>query len=148
MLLTPEHRGTFLPQNLAAPNPDFDQLAYALPTANGGSKFTLVGPAKPSKELKVEIKEIKEIKEFKEIEKNQIKEIETKNVPELPDPKVAETAPVQNPATPVSTGVQQILGLMAQRLDDLELRAVNGQSFIQPQERPSVGEQVVNQPRN
>ena len=41
LLLTPEHRGTFLPQNLAAPNPDFDQLAYSLPTATGSSLFTL-----------------------------------------------------------------------------------------------------------
>lgn len=43
LLLTPEHRGTFLPQNLAAPNPDFDQLAYSLPTATGSSLFKLGG---------------------------------------------------------------------------------------------------------
>jgi hypothetical protein len=41
LLLTPEHRGTFLPQNLAAAIPDFDQLAYALPTANGSSLYQL-----------------------------------------------------------------------------------------------------------
>jgi len=41
LLLTPEHRGTFLPQNLAANVPDFDQLAYALPTANGSSLYQL-----------------------------------------------------------------------------------------------------------
>lgn len=41
LLLTPEHRGTFLPQNLAAATPDFDQLAYALPTANGSSLYQL-----------------------------------------------------------------------------------------------------------
>ena len=41
LLLTPEHRGTFLPQNLAANIPDFDQLAYALPTANGSSLYQL-----------------------------------------------------------------------------------------------------------
>ncbi len=43
LLLTPEHRGTFLPQNLAAPNPDFDQLVYSLPTATGSSLFKLGG---------------------------------------------------------------------------------------------------------
>ena len=41
LLLTPEHRGTFLPEDITAPTPDFDQLAYSLPTANGGSLFTL-----------------------------------------------------------------------------------------------------------
>jgi hypothetical protein len=41
LLITPEHRGTFLPVDLSAPMPDFDQLAYALPTATGGSLFTL-----------------------------------------------------------------------------------------------------------
>ncbi|MFB2893000.1 hypothetical protein ACE1CI_08820 [Aerosakkonemataceae cyanobacterium BLCC-F50] len=41
LLLTPEHRGTFLPQNINAPTPDFDQLAYALPTANGSSLYQL-----------------------------------------------------------------------------------------------------------
>ncbi|MGB5961951.1 MAG: hypothetical protein WBG73_14885 [Coleofasciculaceae cyanobacterium] len=43
LLLTPEHRGTFLPQNLAAPNPDFDQLVYSLPTATGSSLFKVGG---------------------------------------------------------------------------------------------------------
>lgn len=41
LLLTPELRGTFIPQNLAAANLDFDQLAYSLPTATGSSLFTL-----------------------------------------------------------------------------------------------------------
>jgi hypothetical protein len=141
LLLTPEHRGTFLPQNLAAAIPDFDQLAYALPTANGSSKFTLTGPAKPFKELKAEIKEFKE--------KNEFKEIENKIPDTIPDPKISETGTLENPATPaISNGAQQILGLMAQRLDQLEQRLANGQSFIQPQERPNVGEQIVNQPRN
>lgn len=41
LLLTPEHRGTFLPSDLNAAVPDFDQLAYAIPTANGGSFYKL-----------------------------------------------------------------------------------------------------------
>lgn len=43
LLLTPEQRGTFLPRNLSSPNPDFDQLAYSLPTATGSSLFKLGG---------------------------------------------------------------------------------------------------------
>lgn len=39
VLLTPEHRGTFVPQNLTGANLDFDQLVYALPTATGSSLF-------------------------------------------------------------------------------------------------------------
>jgi hypothetical protein len=48
LLATPEHRGTFLPKGYVVPSTppiittlDFDQLAYALPTANPGSKFNL-----------------------------------------------------------------------------------------------------------
>ncbi len=45
LLLTPQHRGTFLPKGFVVgtppSNPDFDQLAYSLPTANGGAQVTL-----------------------------------------------------------------------------------------------------------
>ena len=48
LLATPEHRGTFLPKGYVVPETppivtslDFDQLAYALPTANPGNKFKL-----------------------------------------------------------------------------------------------------------
>lgn len=57
LLLTPEQRGTFLPRNLSTPNPDFDQLAYSLPTATGSSLFKLGGfllPNIPPIELPVE----------------------------------------------------------------------------------------------
>lgn len=56
LLLTPEHRGTFLPKNLSLPNPDFDQLVYSLPTATGSSLFKLGGfllPILPSVEAPV-----------------------------------------------------------------------------------------------
>jgi len=36
LLVTPQIRGTFLPADLSAPNPDFDQQSYVLPTANPG----------------------------------------------------------------------------------------------------------------
>ncbi|MEA5582764.1 hypothetical protein VB620_15615 [Nodularia harveyana UHCC-0300] len=41
LLVTPDQRGTFLPNNLNDKLPDFDQIAYALPTANGGSFLSL-----------------------------------------------------------------------------------------------------------
>lgn len=49
LLLTPEHRGTFLPKDIVIPpagpvtsvTKDFDQLAYALPTAQGKAQYTL-----------------------------------------------------------------------------------------------------------
>lgn len=48
LLVTPEHRGTFLPKGYVVPSTppivttlDFDQLAYALPTANPGNKYNL-----------------------------------------------------------------------------------------------------------
>jgi hypothetical protein len=36
LLVSPQIRGTFVPNDLAAPNPDFDQQSYGLPTPNGG----------------------------------------------------------------------------------------------------------------
>ncbi len=46
LLLSPEHRGTFLPKGFVIPdNPstetpqDFDQLVYSIPTAQGGTGF-------------------------------------------------------------------------------------------------------------
>ncbi len=51
LLLTPQHRGTFLPKGFRVPatppaanartREDFDQLAYSLPTAMGGAQVTL-----------------------------------------------------------------------------------------------------------
>lgn len=43
LLVTPEHRGTFLPNNLDDSILDFDQIAYTLPLASGGSLVTLPG---------------------------------------------------------------------------------------------------------
>lgn len=137
LLLTPEHRGTFLPQNLLVSRSalDFDQLAYSLPTSVGGSLFTLTAPvSKQSKELKIEVKEFEKVQKDKDFEKIQAE-------------KLPETSQVENlTSADGSNDLQRLIGLMAQRLDQIE--QANGQSFIQPQERPSVGQQVVNQPRN
>ncbi|TVP65493.1 MAG: hypothetical protein EA343_03370 [Nodularia sp. (in: Bacteria)] len=44
LLVTPEQRGTFLPNDINQILPDFDQIAYGIPTANGGS-FLRLEPA-------------------------------------------------------------------------------------------------------
>lgn len=41
LLVSPQIRGTFVPNDLATPNPDFDQQAYSLPTPSGSSLITL-----------------------------------------------------------------------------------------------------------
>jgi len=126
LLLTPEHRGTFLPQNLAAPNPDFDQLVYSLPTATGSSLFTLRSfvpvPAKPIKDLTDAPGGI------------QVSEKLSKDVA---DNNTIPTVPIG--------GIEQMFNQMAERINGLEERIeAAGKSFISPQERPEVGEQVVN----
>ena len=120
LLLTPEHRGTFLPQNLAAPNPDFDQLVYSLPTATGSSLFTL-------KSFLVVPFPI------------------TSDAGEIP---ISEKA-IKDAADTVSNipvgGLEQMFNQVAERINGLEQRIeAAGKSFISPQERPAVGEQVIN----
>lgn len=41
LLVSPQIRGTFVPNDLGTPDPDFDQQAYSLPTPNGGSSIIL-----------------------------------------------------------------------------------------------------------
>lgn len=105
LLLTPEHRGTFLPQNLAAPNPDFDQLAYSLPTATGSSLFTL-------KSFLI---------------------IPPINLPLEPLPVGSPVTPV-DPLTVVPlNGLEQMFNQMAERINVLEKRLESvGKSFIAP----------------
>ncbi|NEO56103.1 MAG: hypothetical protein F6K54_25330 [Okeania sp. SIO3B5] len=123
VLLTPEHRGTFVSENPPIVS-DFDQLVYALPTATGGSLFQLPSliSDKNIKEIKPEIKEIKEAKEF---EKNPKENIET------------VTANQGNE-------VQQTLALMAQSIDNIGQRLATQEAFISSEERPVVGEVAVN----
>ena len=120
LLLTPEHRGTFLPQNLAAANLDFDQLVYSLPTATGSSLFTL-------KSFLVGIPPI--ISDAGEIPVSE---------------KAIKDAADTVPNIPVG-GLEQMFNQMAERINGLEQRIeAAGKSFISPQERPTVGEQVIN----
>ncbi|NEQ21705.1 MAG: hypothetical protein F6K28_21315 [Microcoleus sp. SIO2G3] len=119
LLLTPEHRGTFLPQNLAAPNPDFDQLVYSLPTATGSSLFTL---------RSFSIKDIIDVPGGIPASEKAIKDVTDNPIPTVP-----------------IGGIEQMFNQMAERINGLEERIeAAGKSFISPQERPEVGEQVVN----
>ncbi|MBD1805892.1 hypothetical protein H6F98_10570 [Microcoleus sp. FACHB-SPT15] len=126
VLLTPEHRGTFLPQNLAAPNPDFDQLVYSLPTATGSSLFTLRSVFEPV--LPKNIKDIIDTSGGIQLSEKAIKDVTDNTVPTIP-----------------IGGIEQMFNQMAERINGLEERIeAAGKSFISPQERPEVGEQVVN----
>jgi hypothetical protein len=130
LLLTPEHRGTFLPTNLAAATPDFDQLVYALPTATGSSLFTLTGRV------------IKALKP--EFEMPPVKQLENKPVFDTPGKPITDKLdklPAETPEIPIPVGdMQRMLGVIAQRIDDLDARLANGQAFISAEERPRVGE--------
>jgi hypothetical protein len=107
-----------------------------------------------AKELKPEVKEAqKELKEHKpEIKENNKEFKEHKGeVEKLRDKireKLADGAPPPS-GDPMgqSADVMQLLAIIAQRLDDLEARLASGQAFIRPEERPDVGGQALNQPR-
>lgn len=123
VLLTPEHRGTFVNKGVMNLS-EFDQLVYSLPTATGSSLFQLTSP-KVFKEVKPEIKEIPDIK-----------------VREIPD----ISKPDPDNITLPNLELQQSLGLMAQTIDNIQQRLEqNGEAFISPDERPAVGEQALNE---
>lgn len=122
LLLTPEHRGTFLPQNLTAPNLDFDQLVYSLPTATGSSLFTLKSFLVP-----IPIPPI------------------TSDTGEIPVSEKAIKDATDTVANIPVGGLEQMFNQVAERINGLEQRIeAAGKSFISPQERPAVGEQVIN----
>jgi hypothetical protein len=131
LLLTPEHRGTFFAGGAEAPGADIDQLAYALPTAIGRAQYTLLSSPLP-KPL------VKDVADIPSIPKTNLPEGSVaKPILEVPTPKNI----VENPAIPGS--IQEVLVEMAQRVDQLTTVA-EGQAFIQPAERPAVGNQILN----
>jgi hypothetical protein len=127
-------------------------------TCAGASVFvgTLKGfacygvPLKHIKELKPEIKEHKEFKfeklEYKDLVKIEIKEnlkaeVEVKFLELPPKLKDAEGGPLQG----LGGDPYAALGLMATRIDELEQRLEAGKSFIRAEERPRVGENILQQ---
>ena len=134
VLLTPEHRGTFLPNNFTfAPSPappadnigkDFDQLIVALPTATGSALFSLPSPVRDLKPL-----------------------IDNRNpipFPGRPLPNLSEVSPGPLPRQ-IAEGVpepelratlerlQDGLSLMARTIDSLSGGAASGESFVTPE---------------
>lgn len=120
LLLTPEHRGTFFSGSAASPAADIDQLVYALPTASGKAQYSLTSP--PVIVPPFDSKRIKDI-----VDAGMPK------VFEVPLPKVIDTPPID------LQNVQVMLEMMTQRIAGLEAAISQGQSFIQPSERPVVG---------
>jgi hypothetical protein len=112
----------------------------------------LIGPIKIKevKEGKAEIKEIKEIKEgkegkaeAKELKEKEFKEFKEKEFKELKPEieKNIDKGPKETLEGPSQVGADpaHALGLLAQRIDDLERRLSGGQAFIQQGERPDIG---------
>jgi len=124
VLITPEHRGTFVNKGVMNLS-EFDQLVYSLPTATGSSLFELTSRGKSFKEIKPEIKEIPDIK--------------VREIPDINKPN-PDNITIPNPE------IQETLGLMAQTIDNIQQRLEqNGEAFISPDERPAVGDQVLNE---
>ena len=127
LLLTPEHRGTFLPN---ANRSDFDQLVYALPTPTGGSLFTLQGNLKLKDVVDKPFEKVPD-----KVFDNKIFEV----------PKVVETGQTQSldPGSNRLGEIQEKLGLMAQSIDSLQNQIILRQPFITAEERPPVGDDIV-----
>ncbi len=111
LLVTPEHRGTFLPS--PGTSGDFDQLITALPTSSGSALLNVDTVPDP-----------------------------VFNGPVVPLPQFPQPIPFPiNPIAPVAEGInpevvsqleniQQVLGFMAQRLDDLSQPALDGGASV------------------
>jgi subtilisin family serine protease len=113
-------------------------LRQLLPTKFKEKEFKELKAEKSEiKEGKPEIKEGKpEVKELKEKEFKEIKpEIEGKNVAIDKGPKES----IEGPPPTAGVDPAYALGLLAQRLDELERRLSGGQAFIQQGERPDLG---------
>lgn len=113
LLVTPEHRGTFLPS--PGTSGDFDQLITALPTSSGSALLnvdTVLDPVFPG--------------------------------PVVPGPQFPQPIPIPGPIDPIGPvaggidpgvvaqleNIQQVLGFMAQRLDDLSQPVSSGLSSV------------------
>ncbi|MEQ8960852.1 MAG: hypothetical protein RLP02_23505 [Coleofasciculus sp. C2-GNP5-27] len=110
LLLTPQQRGTFLPNDFPQTRADFDQLAYALPTATGGSQVTLTQfqfPIFPIRQLPSEILELDP--GLAEIIRENPDRFNP-NPPNLGNGVISET----------TDSLQQVLSTMVERIDELE----------------------------
>lgn len=105
LLVTPEHRGTFLPSPDGSGNGEFDQLIVSLPTSTGASLLDVDSIFDPIFEIPTPI----------------------------PNPFPSPTFPI-NPVTnsngfdnEQAVSLQQILSTMVQKVDSLEARLISEQ---------------------
>ncbi len=138
VLLTPEHRGTFLPNNFAfAPPPaapannsgkDFDQLIVALPTATGSALFRLPSPVRDLKPLIDNANPIP----FPGRPLPSLTEVLPGPVPPGPVPPIA--AAVADPELRATLArLQDGLSLMARSIDSLSGGTAGGDSLVTPE---------------
>jgi hypothetical protein len=98
---------------------------------------------KEGKEGKERAKEIKDIQDAKDEDKtNRVKELRDGRINPFTRPFAVGVAPSAVESDPNA----MIRQLMA-RVDELEQRLATGQAFIRPEERPPVGESIVNEPK-
>ncbi|MGG6241988.1 hypothetical protein ACQ4N7_25495 [Nodosilinea sp. AN01ver1] len=114
LLVTPEHRGTFLPS--PGTSGDFDQLITALPTSSGSALLNVDTVLDPP----------------------------VFDGPFVPGPQFPQPIPIPGPIDPIGPvagginpgvidqleNIQQVLGFMAQRLDDLSQPVPNGMPAV------------------
>lgn len=117
LLLTPQQRGTFLPQNFPTDNVDFDQLAYALPTATGGSKVKLTQfqfqfPISPIRQIPPEIIDLDP--GLAEIIRENPDRVNL-TPPNLGNGVISET----------TDSLQQVLSTMVERISELETQVTS-----------------------
>jgi hypothetical protein len=136
VLLTPEHRGTFLPNNFSSPTPppaptannigkDFDQLVVALPTATGGALFRLPSP----------------VRDLKPLIDNPLTPFpfQGRPLPNLlevspgPVPTAIAGAVAEPELRATLARLQDGLSLMARTIDSLTGGAASGESFVTPE---------------
>lgn len=113
LLLTPQQRGTFLPNGFPDNKTDFDQLAYSLPTATGGSKVTLTQfkfPSFPIRDIPAEIIDLDP--GLAEIIRDN-PSLVNGNSQELSNGVIAST----------TDSLEQVLSTMVERIDELEQAA-------------------------
>ncbi|MDY6784357.1 MAG: hypothetical protein SW833_17715 [Cyanobacteriota bacterium] len=116
LLLTPQQRGTFLPNN-SNRTADFDQLAYALPTATGGSQVTLTQfPFSPFPIQQIPSEVIELDPDLAQL------------IRENPD-RFNDSPNLDNGVVSSTTdSLEQVLSTMIERINELENRAENHQT--------------------
>lgn len=137
LLITPQQRGTFLPKGFTVPaippapsdrtREDFDQLAYGLPTAMGGSQVTLTQISFPLPRLPIAAPELPEL----DPELLQIIQSNPNGFPGRPI-DAGMVGGVGRPISVQQDSLQQALSLMMERIEGLEQRTAEAVVPVTP----------------